>query len=343
MPEPLRSSFRAEEPAARFQLRRADAPAGVPTFADDVRRGLTSSPKFLLPRYFYDDMGSLLFAAICLLPEYYLTRVETAILAAHAGDVVATLPSPLRLIELGSGESEKTRLLIDAILARQGRLEYVPVDISESALVRAGEQLVRDYSDLDVDALAGEYAPGLQRLAADRGRRDAAASLVLFLGSTLGNLDRAEQGELMASVRRILAPGDGFLVGVDWKKPAAELVPAYDDALGVTAAFNLNLLLRINRELGADFDLGAFRHLARYDEERSRIEMHLVSRSAQQVTIGALGLTVAFEEGESIHTESSYRFDADDLAALAAHGGFALRRTWFDDRRRFASALFVAV
>ncbi len=248
----------------------------------------------------------------------------------------------MRLIELGSGESEKTRLLIDAILARQDRLAYVPVDISESALVRAGEQLVRDYPDLDVKALAGEYAPGLQRLASERSRRDA-ANLVLFLGSTLGNLDPAEQRELVASVRRILAPGDGFLLGVDWKKPAAELVPAYDDALGVTAAFNLNLLLRINRELGADFDLGAFRHLARYDDERSRIEMHLVSRRKQEVTIRALGLTVAFEDGESIHTESSYRFDADDLAALAAHGGFALRRTWFDDRRRFASALFVAV
>jgi dimethylhistidine N-methyltransferase len=314
------------------------------SFGEDVRRGLSSPAKFLLPKYFYDDLGSLLFASICLLPEYYLTRVESEILAAHGGEVLAELPSPLRLIELGSGESQKTRLLISAILDRQPGLQYVPIDISPGALERASEQLLQAHPRLRVDALAGEYRACLRVLAAEGpAMRGGATTLVLFLGSTLGNLDPGEQTSLLRSVREVLRPGDGMLLGVDWKKPAAELLPAYDDALGVTAAFNLNLLLRINRELGGAFDLAAFQHLARYDEERSRIEMHLVSRRAQLVTIEALRMEVPFAAGESVHTESSYRFDGDDLAARAAGAGFALARTWFDDRRRFASVLLLAV
>ena len=329
---------------SRRRMRTVTAAADGGSFAEDVRRGLASPAKYLLPKYFYDDLGSLLFASICLLPEYYLTRVETQILATHAVEVLALLPSPLRLIELGSGESQKTRLLIEAILERQAELQYVPIDISPGALARASEQLLQEQPRLRVDALAGDYGECLRVLAAERGPEpDGPASLALFLGSTLGNLDPGEQSALLRSVREVLAEGDGLLIGVDWKKPAAELIPAYDDALGVTAAFNLNVLLRINRELGANFDLASFRHLARYDERLGRIEMHLVSRRPQAVTIGALDLEVSFAEGESIHTESSYRFDAEALATRAASAGFVVARTWFDQRRRFASSLLLAV
>ena len=346
MREDLGALSRAEADsltAPRSRIRRLPSAAAGDTFAADVRRGLTSATKQLLPKYFYDDLGSLLFASICLLPEYYLTRVETEILAAHAGEVLSLLPEPLRLIELGSGESQKTRLLIAAILERQQDLRYLPIDISPGALERASEQLLQQQPRLRIDALAGDYLQCLQLLAREgAGEREESASLVLFLGSTLGNLDPGDQSVLLRSVREVLAKGDGLLIGVDWKKPAAELIPAYDDALGVTAAFNLNLLLRINRELGANFDLGSFRHLARYDERLGRIEMHLVSRRPQAVTIGALGLEVSFAEGESIHTESSYRFDAEDLAARAASAGFVVARTWFDRQRRFASSLLLA-
>lgn len=340
---PLRGGDDVEVAAPRQSLRRVSSSTGD-GFGEDVRRGLSSPAKSLLPKYFYDDLGSLLFASICLLPEYYLTRVETEILAGHAGEVVAELRAPLRLIELGSGESQKTRLLISAILDRQRSLRYVPIDISPGALERASEQLLQEEPRLRVDALAGEYEACLRVLAGERRTVPGdGSSLVLFLGSTLGNLDPDQQTGLLRAVRMVLQPGDGMLLGVDWKKPAAELLPAYDDALGVTAAFNLNLLLRINRELGGDFDLGGFQHVARYDEERSRIEMHLVSRRAQVVTIRELGMEVAFAAGEGIHTESSYRFDGDDLAARAAGGGFRLARTWFDERRRFASVLLLAV
>jgi L-histidine Nalpha-methyltransferase len=327
-------------PEARLRVSHVAAERSIPTFAEDVRRGLMASPKLLYPKYFYDELGSRLFEAITALPEYYLTRSEAEILRAHAGDIAATLGGPVWLLELGSGDGQKTRLLIEALLERQGKLEYVPVDISESAVRISSRSLLLTYPDLRITGYIGEYHSALRAIRRERvlpGR-----TLALFLGSTLGNLDPGERPVLLADVRALLNPGEGFLLGTDLKKPESVLIPAYDDPLGVTAAFNLNLLGRINRELGGGFDLGAFRHRALYNREAGRIEMHLESRRVQNVPIRDLGIEVSFAEGETIHTENSYKFDLDQVAALAAETGFELRRTWMDSGRRFASNLLVA-
>jgi L-histidine N-alpha-methyltransferase len=324
----------------RLRLSRVGAARVAPTFAEDVRRGLTASPKFLYPKYFYDELGSRLFEAITVLPEYYPTRAEAEILRTHASEIVATLGGPVWLLELGSGDGQKTRLVIEALLARQGKLEYVPVDISESAVEASSRSLLFSYPELRITGYIGEYQTALRKIREDR--RAPGLTLVLFLGSTLGNLDPEERRALLRDVRALLNPGEGFLLGVDLKKPESVLIPAYDDALGVTAAFNLNLLVRINRELGGEFDLGAFRHKAVYNPREGRMEMHLESRRAQTVAIRSLGVEVPFAAGETIHTESSYKFDREQIAALAADTGFEVRKTWTDSEGRFASNLLVA-
>jgi L-histidine Nalpha-methyltransferase len=324
----------------RLRLSRVGAARVAPSFAEDVRRGLTSSPKFLYPKYFYDELGSRLFEAITVLPEYYPTRAEAEILRTHASEIVATLGGPVWLLELGSGDGQKTRLVIEALLARQGKLEYVPVDISESAVETSSRSLLFSYPELRITGYIGEYQTALRKIREDR--RAPGLTLVLFLGSTLGNLDPEERRVLLRDIRALLDPGEGFLLGVDLKKPESVLVPAYDDALGVTAAFNLNLLVRINRELGGEFDLGAFRHKAIYNPREGRMEMHLESRRAQTVAIRSLETEVQFAEGETIHTESSYKFDREQISALAADTGFEVRKTWTDSEERFASNLLVA-
>jgi len=330
-------------PAGRLRLRRLDA-GHRPSFAEDVRQGLTSSPKVLQPRYFYDDLGSLLFATICALPEYYLTRAEAEILHAHAGEIVASLNGPVRLVELGSGDARKTRLLIDALLARQGRLDYMPIDVSASALEQGSEQLLSTYPNLRVTALVADYAEGLRSIRDQEPLRAGHArnTLVLFLGSTVGNLGPEDRVGLLREVRDVLRPGDALLLGTDLKKPESILIPAYDDPLGVTAAFNLNVLARINRELAGGFDLRQFRHLARWNAGKSRVEMHLESRRAQTVPIRSLDLEIPFEEGETIHTENSHKFTVEQVEALAAETGFKVTRVWQDSGRRFASSLLVA-
>lgn len=331
---------------ARFSLRRL-AGSGGASFAADVRRGLTATPKYLLAKYFYDELGSRLFAAITVLPEYYVTRAEAEVLLAHAPEIAAAVAGPVRLIELGSGDAQKTRRLIGALLARQETLEYLPIDVSESALARSGEELAAEHPGLCVTGYVADYHDALAALAAGSGRGGEPArrgrTLVLFLGSTLGNLEPDGQVALAREVRAVLAPGDGFLLGTDLRKPLAELLPAYDDALGVTAAFNLNLLLRINRELGGDFDLAAFRHRVRYDERAHRIEMHLESQVAQRVRVAALDLTLDLAAGETIWTESSHKFSAEQVAGLAAGAGFRLARTWTDAGRRFGEHLLLAI
>jgi dimethylhistidine N-methyltransferase len=311
------------------------------TFADDVRRGLTATPKILYPKYFYDELGSLLFEAITALPEYYVTRCEAEILRSHAGEIVAALGGPLWLVELGSGDGQKTRLVIEALLARQETLEYVPVDISESAVETSSRSLLLSYPDLRITGYVGEYHAALRRIRQERVRPG--CTLVLFLGSTLGNLDPEERLAFLRDVRNLLNPGEGFLLGVDLEKPENVLIPAYDDPLGVTAAFNRNLLVRINRELGGGFDVSAFRHRAVYNREKGRIEMHLESRREQTVPIRDLRIEVPFAAGETIHTENSYKFRVEQVVALATATGFELRRTWQDSRGWFASNLLVAV
>ncbi|HVF44835.1 MAG TPA: L-histidine N(alpha)-methyltransferase, partial [Pyrinomonadaceae bacterium] len=249
-----------EEPE-RLRVHRLTA-AVADDFAADVRRGLTAPGKFLLPKYFYDDLGSRLFDAICLVPEYYLTRAEADIFARHAAEIVERARDGARrltLFELGSGSAAKTRRLIDALLAAQARLRYVPVDISTAALEESASALLGDYEGLSVTAYAADYDTALPRLRDNF--EDDARALVLFLGSNVGNFDRAEARDFLRRVRASLRAGDRLLLGADLKKDAGVLEAAYDDPLGVTAAFNLNLLARINRELGADFSVRDFRHV----------------------------------------------------------------------------------
>jgi dimethylhistidine N-methyltransferase len=311
-------------------------------FAEDVRAGLCADPKRLFPKYFYDELGSQLFEAICLLPEYYLTRAENEIFARHADAIVDACGAGTEtaLLELGSGSATKTRRIIEALLRRQSGLVYVPVDISTSALEESARVLLQSYPALRVDAYASDYHTALPRL------RDHlppnARALVLFLGSNSGNVDRDEALHFLRSLRRVLRVNDALLLGADLKKDPAALVAAYDDALGVTAAFNLNLLARINREFGADFRLRAFRHVAVYNSEAGRIEIYIESLRAQEVNLRALDLKVSFKAGERLHTENSYKYDAEQLARLAAESGFILARTWLDSGAQFSSNLLLA-
>jgi L-histidine N-alpha-methyltransferase len=312
------------------------------SFAADVARGLTSRPKQLFPKYFYDELGSHLFEAICLLPEYYLTRAEDETLSQRAGEIASLCGvEPVTLVEFGSGSSTKTRHLIDALLRRQTELLYVPIDISPSALEAAAGVLLETYPALSVEAYAGDYDAALVRL-----KRDAPArgrTLALFLGSNIGNFEPLDAEQFLRGVRSTLRAGDALLVGADLKKDAATLEAAYDDALGVTAAFNLNLLARINRELGANFDPRAFRHVAVYNERAGRVEMHLESTRAHTVNVAALALEVPFAAGERIHTENSHKYAPAELDALAARAGFARAGAWLDAAGRFSSILFRAV
>lgn len=322
----------------RFVLEHLEPAEHRSSFAEDVKEGLTAKPKALQPKYFYDELGSLLFEAICLLPEYYVTRAEAEILERHAGEMAATLGPVARVLELGSGTAKKTRHLLAALLQHQEALEYVPVDISATAIESSAADLLTDFPGLAIDALVSDYPGALAAF----GRRpsEPGSTLALFLGSTLGNLDPAAQLALLTAIRAVLVPGDHLLLGVDLDKSEAILLPAYDDPLGVTAAFNKNLLLRINRELGADFDLAAFAHQVRYESHPARIEMHLESREDQTVTLAALGgLEVAFRRGETLFTEASHKFDTATVGHLAAAAGFRLERTWTDRAGCFASML----
>lgn len=317
-------------------MRRLAQGGNPDAFANDVRRGLTARPKVLFPKYFYDDLGSQLFEAICRLPEYYLTRAEREILSLHAREIVDSIKGPVRLIELGSGSAEKTRYLIEALIEKQKSLHYLPIDISDESLEASSRELLKAYPQLRITAFASDYFTALRAIA-EAGTSE--RTIALFLGSNIGNFDPEEAQHFFREVRNLLRPEDALLVGADLKKSAAVLEPAYDDPLGVTAAFNLNLLARINRELGGQFDIKKFAHRAVYNEELGRVELYLVSLARQTVRIQALDLEVSFEEGETIYTESSYKFDPAQLRAP----GFSLERTWFDGARRFSFNQFTAI
>ncbi|MGC5565970.1 L-histidine N(alpha)-methyltransferase [Streptomyces sp. FR-108] len=295
----------------------------------DVLHGLTRTPKTLPPKWFYDAVGSELFEKITALPEYYPTRAEREILAARAPEIAAATGART-LVELGSGSSEKTRHLLDALPALH---TYVPVDVSGSALTQAGEALVAERPSLDVHALMADFTAGLTL------PRTPGPRLVAFLGGTLGNLLPAERASFLASVRSLLSPGDALLLGTDLVKEESVLVSAYDDAAGVTAAFNKNVLSVVNRELGADFDPDAFAHVARWNAEEEWIEMRLRALKAVTVKIPALDIAVEFAEGEELRTEVSAKFREAGVRAELAATGLELTHWWTDTEGRFALSL----
>jgi L-histidine Nalpha-methyltransferase len=301
------------------------------SFAEAVRRGLLARPKTLPWQYFYDEVGSQLFDRICQQPEYYLTRTEDAILRDAADDMVADWPRAPALIELGSGTAAKTRSLIRAALKRYGSLHYVPIDVSPSFLEESARVLVHDFPALRVTGYVADYQSELARVA----EQIPGPKLVIFLGSSLGNYETKDAVALLGQVARGMGSADRFLLGTDLAKSPAVLEAAYDDAQGVTAQFNRNLLTRINRELGADFVLDQFIHQARYRQDLGRVEMYLVSRSHQTVRIPGAELTVQFEAGESIHTENSHKYTRAGLSSLAAQSGFLEEAAWTDHRGLF--------
>jgi L-histidine N-alpha-methyltransferase len=298
----------------------------------DALAGLTATPKTLPPRWFYDERGSELFDEITRLPEYYPTRTERALLAAHAGDI-ATASGADTLVELGSGTSEKTRLLLRS-LADAGTLgRFVPVDVDPSVLRTVGPAIIAEHPDIAVDAVVADFTTHLEELP-QGGRR-----LVAFLGSTIGNLEPGARADFLASLAGTLGPGDSFLLGTDLVKDADRLVRAYDDRAGVTAAFNRNVLAVLDRELDADFDLDAFEHVALWDDEHEWIEMRLRSRRAQVVHLGALRLDVAFDAGEELRTEVSAKFRRPGVEQELAAAGLQLRHWWTDEAGDFALSL----
>jgi len=308
-------------------------------FGAEVRAGLTRSGQKELPsKYLYDDVGSALFEVISHLPEYGLTRADERLLRRHADEIVDRVDGPVAIAELGSGSGRKTRWLLEAFCRRQ-QTSYYPVEISHSALVMCEREL----SDIDAISIVGferEYLDGLLEVAAYR--KSGQRLLVLFLGSTIGNFDRAAGVKFLSEVRCTLQPGDSLLLGTDLEKSSSQLLQAYDDELGVTAAFNLNLLARVNRELGADFDLSQFAHMARINSEARSVEMHLESRRRQVVSIPGAEVVVEFQAGETIWTESSHKYSADEVFQTARDAGFRCEVQWIDEQWPFAENLLVA-
>jgi L-histidine N-alpha-methyltransferase len=311
----------------------------VSEFASDVRESLTKPGQRELPsKYLYDEVGSALFETICVLPEYGLTRADARLLEKYAGEIVGRLPSPIQVAELGSGSGKKTRWILEALSRRQ-MTYYYPIEISPSALAACAKEL----GQIDLVSVVGyeqPYLEGLRTVAEGRGEQD--RLLVLFLGSTIGNFDRDAGDEFLREMRDILQPGDALLLGTDLEKSVELQMLAYDDPAGVTAAFNLNLLARINRELGADFDLSRFRHEARWNSVERRIEMHLRSSRRQIVHVPAASLRLMLDEDETIWTESSHKYKAEEILEMAARTGFRCDGQWIDQEWPFAQNLLIA-
>ncbi|OFJ53495.1 L-histidine N(alpha)-methyltransferase [Mycolicibacterium grossiae] len=308
------------------------ADAAAHALRRDVQSGLTGTPKSLPPKWFYDATGSDLFDQITRLPEYYPTRAEAEILVTHAADVVAASGADT-LVELGSGTSEKTRILLTAMRDAGSLRRFVPFDVDGSVLEAAGGAVAAEYPGVDVDAVCGDFEEHLGKIPTD-GRR-----LVIFLGSTIGNLTAAPRAEFLASLAATLAPGDALLLGTDLVKDPARLVRAYDDAAGVTARFNLNVLSVVNRELGADFDASAFEHVARWNADEERIEMWLRARTAQRVRVAALDLDVDFAAGEEMLTEVSCKFRPEGVRSQLAAAGLTVTQWWTDEAGDFGLSL----
>lgn len=309
-------------------------------FCSDVVVGLGHPGQKELPsKYLYDEVGSALFDVICVLPEYGLTRADTRVLRQYSAEIVERIPGSVVVAELGSGSGQKTRWLLEA-LARRQRVNYYPIDISSSALFRCQQEL----GQMDMVSLVGfesAYLDGLHKVA--ERRREGEHLLVLFLGSTIGNFDRPAGDQFLREVRAILEEGDSLLLATDLEKPVAMLKLAYNDPAGVTAAFDMNLLARINRELDGDFDLSKFRHEVRYDERERRVEMHLRSLAWQRIAIRKAGFRFYMDEGETIWTESSHKYDRGEVIHMGERTGFRCAGQWVDSEWPFAQSLFFAV
>jgi L-histidine N-alpha-methyltransferase len=314
--------------------RAGDARAAI---ARDARAGLSRPPRSIPPKYFYDERGSRLFDAICELPEYYLTRAETSLLRRHADDIIARCEATA-LVEIGSGMARKTSLLIESLCARTSSPRYVPFDIAREAVEASGQHLLERYPRLRVCGLVGDFGDGLSQLPA-AAPASGGPRLFALLGSTIGNLDEGAAPELVGEIAKLLTERDAFLLGVDLVKDETVLNAAYNDARGVTAAFNKNVLRVLSRELDGDFDERAFDHLAFYDRERQRVEMHLVSRRRHIVRLRAIDLRIEFAAGERMMTEISRKFTRGSVERMLALGGMRLREWLVGDDGAFALCL----
>lgn len=299
-------------------------------FAREVREGLSKQPKAIPAKWIYDERGSKLFEEITELPEYYLTDRERAIFQTHADAIAACCPSRTALVELGAGSAEKTRLLLEALVARQGPTIFRPIDISSKALEMARTRFQED-EDIEVHPLQAGFVDGLAELS----ETSSEARLIAFIGSSIGNMSFSAQKELLARIRETMGPEDRFLLGTDMRKDEETMVQAYDDTRGVTAAFTLNVLRRINRELGGRFDLDAFAHEVAFDEEKSAIVTHLVSLRDQSVPIDALETTFDFAEGKRVHIEDAYKYTESMIDELVDHADLARIESWYDDEGAF--------
>ncbi len=322
-------------PSKRLQFHFMDVQTHQHTFARDVAYGLSAPQKWLPPKYFYDERGAQLYEQICTLPEYYPYRTELEILSTYAAEIHAEI-GHLALVEFGSGSATKTRHLLSAYEWAGQPFCYCPVDISREILWDTANRLLQEYSYIEIRAMHTDFTGQPEVIQAFQREKKAVA----FFGSSLGNFTPEESVEFLQRTAAMLGPEDVFLLGIDLKKSPTLLLPAYDDAQGVTAAFNLNVLHRINRELGGRFDPRSFEHLALYNEEQGRIEMHLRSRHAQRVPIVKIEQVVSFGKDETIHTESSYKYTVDEVRDLGYQADLVLRRTWFDARRYFLLAMF---
>ena len=308
----------------------AQEPVPLPPYVDEVVRGLTSRPKTLPCKLFYDDRGSQLFEEITRLPEYYPTRTEFEILQDSAKQIVEAAGPPVSIVELGAGTATKTGALLRAFAGRQMRVKYFPVDISAGALADAKLRIEEECANVVVSPVVADFSEGFRFLGNIPGRK-----LVLYLGSSIGNFEWNDAIGMLRKVRERLMPGDALLLGTDMVKPAEILVPAYDDAQGITAQFNKNILVRLNRELGANFDVDSFRHVAEWSPERSRMEIFLETSRPQKVTLRMAWLTVQFRAGERIHTENSHKYTLEMIERMLCVSGFKLEKTWFDSQKWF--------
>lgn len=304
------------------------------TLNKDVIKGLTQSQKSLPPRYFYDDRGSELFEQICQLPEYYPTRTEAAILRENA-EAIARLTGPCEIVELGSGSSTKTRILLDAYQKLGSSLHYLPIDISAGILINSAKDLLEDYPSLKVRGKVSTYELALERLKPTT----CPSRTISFLGSSLGNLTPEECDIFFSQITSALQPGEYFLLGIDLHKSKEIVEPAYNDSQGVTAAFNLNMLQHLNRKFEGNFDLRNFEHLAFYNEDLRQIEAYLKSKKAQTVRLRGLDLTFDLEEGETIHTEISRKFELNEIQAYLGEKGLSTVQVWTDEKEWFGLIL----